>query len=367
MRYTLQVEEREAIRELGRRLIALGLGDLLASYGSEEVRIDTLRFDLPLLPMPIRVLAKLFVLGEPVKVTIAEALLSQEVITVLMHLNILHSHGDLLDLSPLRLVSHFGVWIFCEQPNVAAHLYYGNDSLALGRMLFPARGRVLDICAGVGTQGLLCALTADFVVAVEQQQAAVALFALNAVLNGVDEKIELRLGDLVEPVAGETFDRICCNPPLLPVPDSLPFPVVANGGPDGLSTVNRLIAALPGLLRDGGRCHIVGTLVGSGEGPDICALQKLVEEGGLDVILILPCRESLAPTARMLDSMALTASRYSGVDLETARRAFLDSFAAMGVDHLYSFLMAAMPARGRHKGRIEMTQHYLRGSSFWTV
>ncbi len=360
-------ETREPTVELRSRLKGLGLLDLLASYGTDAQRTAAIRFDLPLLPTELRTAVELLTLGDRVEAAAAEKILSADLITGLKHIGIVRDVNGCVDLDGLRLVHHCGVVAFCERPHVAAKLYYGNDSLALGRLLFPARGHVLDLCAGVGTQSLLSALTADTVVAVEQQPSVASLFTVNAILNSVEARIDLRLGDLEEPVRGVRFDQICCNPPLLPIPDRLAFPLVGNGGPDGLAIVKRVVGALPELLRDGGRCHMVATLLGSSEGPDVSALRCLAEQGSLDVLLILPCREPLRPEAPMLEGLTLTASDYGGIEPALARTAFLESFASRGADFLYSALMVIRrtPAGGHSK--IETTQHYVRGDAFWTM
>jgi methylase of polypeptide subunit release factors len=61
------------------------------------------------------------------------------------------------------------------------------------------------------------------VVAVEKQEKARLFFWLNAVVNGMHDRVEFRQGDFVDAVAGERFDHIVCNPPLLPVPRDRPL------------------------------------------------------------------------------------------------------------------------------------------------
>jgi len=348
-------------------LRASGLVDLLAVYGTEQQRMNALRFDLALLPPRLRTLVRLFVLGDALPFGEIDSLLPWSWISSLTYLGIVREQGESIQLDDYRLVYHFGILVFCEKPDISATLYYGNDSLALGRLMMPARGRVLDVCAGVGTQGLLCALTAESVVSIERESRVVLPFAINAGLNRLEGKIHLRIGEFGEHLDGDTFDMICCNPPLLPVPDGLPFPIVGNGGPDGLGIAKTLLSLLPSLLRPRGLCRIVGTLVGDDRGPDTRAIQSLAEGGNLDVLLIVPCGEPLCPGSAMLDALASTASQYGDVGVDEAREAFCAHFASMAVDRLYSFLMVARHAGGRGLGHVELTRHYLRGSSFWTV
>ena len=74
---------------------------------------------------------------------------------------------------------------------------------------------VLDLGTGSGVGAVFAALCARRVVAVDVNPAAVRCAALNARLNQLEDKIEVREGDLFEPVAGERFDLVLFNPPFL--------------------------------------------------------------------------------------------------------------------------------------------------------
>lgn len=73
-------------------------------------------------------------------------------------------------------------------------------------------GSALDLGCGSGTLGALATVHADRVVATDINERAVAFATFNADLNGL-EHMECRVGDLFEPVDGERFDLIVCNPP----------------------------------------------------------------------------------------------------------------------------------------------------------
>jgi len=74
---------------------------------------------------------------------------------------------------------------------------------------------VLDLGTGSGVCAIFAARHARRVVAVDINPAAVHCAGLNAVLNHLEHRIELRHGDLFEPVKGERFDLITFNPPFL--------------------------------------------------------------------------------------------------------------------------------------------------------
>jgi HemK-related putative methylase len=75
---------------------------------------------------------------------------------------------------------------------------------------------VLDLGAGSGVAAVFAAPWAGRVVAVDINPAAVRCTRINALLHGVEDKIEALHGDLFEPVAGRRFDLILFNPPYLP-------------------------------------------------------------------------------------------------------------------------------------------------------
>jgi len=74
---------------------------------------------------------------------------------------------------------------------------------------------VLDMGTGSGVCALFAARHARRVVAVDINPAAVHCTRVNALLNHLEKRIELRQGDLFTPVAGERFDLVLFNPPFL--------------------------------------------------------------------------------------------------------------------------------------------------------
>lgn len=74
---------------------------------------------------------------------------------------------------------------------------------------------VLDMGTGSGVCAVFAARHARRVVAVDINASAVRCARINALLNRVDDKIDVRHGDLFDPIAGERFDLILFNPPFL--------------------------------------------------------------------------------------------------------------------------------------------------------
>lgn len=342
------------------------LAEVLSLYESyaEEEREPIIRRDLAFLPDHLAVVTRFLVLGD----NVPEEELS------------LHVPGSVretlaavgLNLSRHRLIRHFDLWIFCDRLNPAVDLYHGDDSIGLSRLMLPGRGRCLDLCAGVGTQGLLCAQTAESLVAVEKQQKAQLFFWLNAVLNGLEAKVEFRQGDFVDAVAGERFDHIVCNPPLLPVPREVEYPLVGHGGPDGLDFTRRLLAALPALLNPGGRCHIIGTVLGGPLGPDLSEWENSSKTAGLDLLAILPFRARLAPGAPFFSSLVASAALFAEHQGNNARatrdraeQSYRRYFIETGATHLYSFFLCATSAASPG-GSFRCTRHFMDARHMWS-
>jgi HemK-related putative methylase len=74
---------------------------------------------------------------------------------------------------------------------------------------------VLDMGTGSGVGALFAARHARRVVAIDINAAAARCARMNTLLNRLENRIEVRHGDLFEPVAGERFDVILFNPPFV--------------------------------------------------------------------------------------------------------------------------------------------------------
>jgi HemK-related putative methylase len=74
---------------------------------------------------------------------------------------------------------------------------------------------VLDMGTGSGVCAIFAARHARRVVAVDINPEAVRCAGINALLNHLEHKIDLRHGDLFAPVPAERFDVVLFNPPFL--------------------------------------------------------------------------------------------------------------------------------------------------------
>ena len=93
----------------------------------------------------------------------------------------------------------------------------------LNQKLIPPGCAVLDLGAGAGIGAITAARWAGRVVAVDINPAAVRCAQANCLLNQVDERVDVRQGDLFASVTDERFDVILFNPPFLPGVPQGPF------------------------------------------------------------------------------------------------------------------------------------------------
>lgn len=87
---------------------------------------------------------------------------------------------------------------------------------ALDETLIPPGSTVLDMGTGTGVGALSAARLARRVVAVDINPAAVRCARINVLLNELEQRIEVRHGDLFGPLAGQRFDVVLFNPPFFP-------------------------------------------------------------------------------------------------------------------------------------------------------
>jgi release factor glutamine methyltransferase len=122
--------------------------------------------------------------------------------------------------------------------------------------------RVLDLCTGSGVLAVSLAreLPAATVVATEVSAAAAAVARKNVARHAVDARVDVRVGDLFAPVAGEVFDLIVANPPYIATAVIATLAtevhreprVALDGGADGLAFYDRIAGAARAHLATGG-------------------------------------------------------------------------------------------------------------------
>jgi methylase of polypeptide subunit release factors len=126
-------------------------------------------------------------------------------------------------------------------------------SLAAATVRRPV-GRLLDLGTGCGVQALHAAGYAAELVATDVNQRALALAAATFALSEVP--VELRSGAWLEPVAGDRFDHIVCNPPFVTGPPRVRH-TYRDSGLAGDTVAARLVGSVPKHLTEGGVAQLL--------------------------------------------------------------------------------------------------------------
>ncbi len=119
--------------------------------------------------------------------------------------------------------------------------------------------RVADVGTGSGCIAIAVAhyVPGATVWATDDDPAALAVAERNVRAHGLEERVRLLCGDLVDPLP-EGLDLICANLPYVPEGTALPPEVLAQparalfAGDGGVALVNRLLAGAPARLAAGG-------------------------------------------------------------------------------------------------------------------
>ncbi|RAX44497.1 SAM-dependent methyltransferase [Arthrobacter sp. AQ5-06] len=132
--------------------------------------------------------------------------------------------------------------------------------------------KALDLGTGCGIQSFHLLHHAEHVTATDISERALAFTRFNLLLNAealhldpdrLQDRVSLRMGSLLEPVAGEEFELVVSNPPFVITPRTLGEHASGqftyrDGGLPGDDIVSSLVAALPGALAPGGTAQLLG-------------------------------------------------------------------------------------------------------------
>lgn len=150
-------------------------------------------------------------------------------------------------------------------------------TIAAHPLLAQAGLRVLDLGCGSGVASVFAARRGARTMATDINPAAVRCTRLNALLNQVEERVEVRQGDLFAATAGEQFDLIIFNPPFF---RGQPADALDHAW-RGETVFERFAAGLAGCLRPGGQAWVLLSTDGAG-----AELLTLLEEYGFSLEVI---------------------------------------------------------------------------------
>ncbi|WP_179137885.1 HemK2/MTQ2 family protein methyltransferase [Candidatus Entotheonella palauensis] len=127
--------------------------------------------------------------------------------------------------------------------------------------------RALDIGTGSGLGAIFAARRGYQVAAVDINPSAVRCARINALQHHLEDRIDVRQGDLFEPVQGERFDLVLFNPPFFRGQPRNALDAAWRGA----DVLERFAAGLPAVLNSGG----VGLIVLSTDGDCQALLREL--------------------------------------------------------------------------------------------
>lgn len=224
---------------------------------------------------PVAVLVRCFVLGEPVAASALARALPRTGVDGAARLGLVEAAGAggedpvraRVDLRPYAAVDGTGEatwWVASDLGELATGralrtdhvLGVGGASVTLAQATVrDPRARVLDLGTGCGVQALHASRHASHVVATDLSARALAFARLTTALAGLGEdRVEVRQGSLLEPVAGERFDLVVSNPPFVITPrvPGVPAYEYRDGGRAGDDLVRELVTGVGDVLDPGG-------------------------------------------------------------------------------------------------------------------
>ncbi len=230
----------------------------------------------------LALLLRLFLLGLPTPLATVKRVVAPELLELLGRCRLLgRADGELR--ATARLVPHDELLIASDYPDPGGRADHvpgvQRPSATLSHLT--VRQPVtcaLDVGTGNGIQAILAATHADRVVATDVNERALAFAAFNAALNGV-ENVELRRGSFFEPVEGERFGLVVCNPPYVISPESAYLFRDSGLGRDAVSA--ELVERLPAFLEEGGFASITVSWVQEGDDPTTTP-RRWLERSGCD-------------------------------------------------------------------------------------
>ncbi|HON73677.1 MAG TPA: methyltransferase [Dermatophilaceae bacterium] len=231
------------------------------------------------------------------------------------------------------LVSDFGEPVR-QAPLATDHvLGAGGASLTLASWT-PRRpvGTALDVGTGCCVQTLHLATHARTLVATDLSVRALQMAALTAALAGVE--VDLRHGDLLDPVAGQRFDLVVSNPPFVITPRrrGLPRYEYRDGGLAGDAVVERLIRSVGDHLEPGGVAQLLGNWEIPAGGRWTDRVGEWVAGSGLDAWVVQREEQDIAEYA---ETWARDGGAHPGTDdHDRLYNAWLDDFEQRGIERV---------------------------------
>ena len=334
----------------------------------------------------VAVLTALFMLGEPVPAIALDAALPRTGVAGAAAVGLVGEPDETgcvrarVDLRPHEAVDDAGEvrwWVASDLGELVTGralapdhvLGIGGAGLTLAG-LTPRRrvGTALDLGCGCGIQTLYLLRHAEHVVATDISERALAFTVFNAALAGVSVidgprpgadagsagRLELRLGSLLEPVAGRRFDLIASNPPFVLTPPAvreagLPLMEYRDaGGP----VLPALVAGLGEHLEPGGAAVMLGNWEHYGADSWRDAVSAWIPEGLDAWVIEREVQDPVEYATMWLRDGGLTPERHAE-SFDAALGAWIGDFEARGVEGIgFGYLIVHRPESPRGHWRL---------------
>jgi len=305
--------------------------------------LDEFRHRLTALPARERAWYQVLLVGMPMSAERISRAFGREMTDDLVATGLLRQRGSRLGTPGLGLVTMEGNYAVSSLDRSypgglwQRRAWVGVDSFLLAHFL-PRTRRArssLDLGCGSGLLSVLLASTSRRVLAVDVDPLATSVATFNAALNDLGS-LEVRTGDLFEPVGSEAFDLVVANPPMVPTLPHQAGSTAVDGGPDGLALVRRLLDQLATHLTEEGQAIIYQEGIGDRDRPLVMeALEGVAKRDALatDVLVL-----SRVPIGRA----AIALARGRGVSLAAYRRLFREH----GADRYYKLILRVRRGEG---------------------
>lgn len=296
-----------------------------------------------------------FMLADPISADFAEKLFATLGLNRALDLNIVRSTDDgsvvaTIDLSAYSTDQPGDMWVASDQtamqlgrPLPAEHILgVGKASMTLAEIT-PRHDvdTALDIGTGCGIQALHLLCHARHVTITDISQRALDFATFNILLNApsvdvdpanLSDRVTVLAGNMLEPLAGQTFDLVVTNPPFVIAPSHRTTThTYRETGHTGDHLVKELIATIDTVLADGGQAIMLANWEMFGEGSWSQRLASWPKES-LDIWAIQRSSSDPAQYAEIWlrdSSEQLDPQRYA-----QSYASYLEDFTARGVTQI---------------------------------
>jgi methylase of polypeptide subunit release factors len=316
---------------------------------------------------PLAALVAAFVLGLPVPRRRLDAALPRLGTDGAIRLGLLTAAGHdpqdpvraLVDLRPYAAadaLGEVGWWVASDLTERATSgplrpdhvLGIGGASLTLARCTPRSPvARALDLGTGCGVQALHAVRHADAVTATDLSARALRFARFTLALNSITEQVQLRRGDLLEPVTGQRFDLVVSNPPFVITPRGAGVPdyEYRDAGRVGDAVVEELVTGVGDVLAPGGVAVLLGNWEHRAGVPWTERVGDWLSRSGLDGWVL---QREVQDPAEYAELWLRDAGRPGEQAYRAMYRAWLDDFTVRRVDAVgLGLVVLRRPLAGR--------------------